>query len=417
MAKNAPFIGTDALVTLARSITPEIAMSAYYDRKAIFDKFGIAVISGIQFQNIKYLLLRKTHTTRRKHVGDWIRNTAGKLIERPLTTYLAWNRYWDNQDSYREFPLVNENNEVSYPGSEQAIRLVLANYKDDIYDCVWHGDHTIEGDEAGYLGLFDGFYTNIKNDVEAGYVHPISLSGVITPVTDTTDTQAWLLFKEFINKWDVRLRGAAKVIVATNTETAEAIVDAYGNSKNNNKEANVLPNGNYSFPVYPNIELAHDTSLGLGTKLIAYTPGNLEYGVDTENAENGCEVQFGSDKDAKDIIFQPQTAQGTRVFNITAGNFACTDAPMAPVSVAGDAMPTSTYAVGTSNAELGTVTVNGEAADNTVEYAAGTTLALKAEATETGKFVKWSNGSTEAEISVVTTGRPEGVIAIFAPKA
>ena len=253
--------------------------------------------------------------------------------------------------------------------------------------------------------------------MEAGYVKPISLSGVITPVTDATDIQAWLLFKEFINKWDVRLRGAAKVIVATNTETAEAIADAYSNAKGNAKEANVLANGNYTFPAYPNIELAGDPSLGVGSKLIAYTPGNLEYGVDTENAENGCEVQFGSDKDAKDIIFQPQTAQGTRVFNITAGNFACTDAPMAPVSVAGDAMPTSTYAVGTSNEELGTVKVNGAEADNTTEYAAGTTLALKAEATSAGQFVKWSNGSTETEISVVTTGRPEGIIAIFAPKA
>lgn len=411
----ATFIGTEALTTLARSIAPEIAMSAYYSRKALFDKMGITLVSGIQFKNIRYVLLRKGHTTRRKVVGSTLESKAGKLLERELVTYLTWNRYRDNQDSYREYPLVDETTgDVSYPGSELALRAVLANYADDIYDCVWHGDSSIEIQEQGYLGLFDGFYTNARKDIEKGFVNPIHLSGVITQPTDSSDAQAWHLFKEFVSKLDPRLRSASKVIIATNTDTAENIADGYGNSKNNNKEAVVLENGNYTFPNFPNIELAHDPSLGIGSKLIAYTVGNMEYGVDTENPENSIDVQFGSDTDAKDIFFQPQSAQGTRIVNPV--YFACTDAPMSPVSLSGDP-DLATYAVVSSNTEYGTVKVNGSPANNDEEYAAGTTLKLKAEATVAGEFVKWSNGQTATEITVITSGRAEAMTALFKKKA
>lgn len=407
----AEFIGTAALQQIAVQIMPEIAMSAYYNRQRVFDKFGIKVISGVQFKNVKYLLLRKGHTTRRKVVGSTLRSTVGQLLERELVTFLAWNRYKDNQDAYKEYPIATENGN-SYPESEAALRAVMANYADDIYDNVWHGNHNLGNDH--WLGLFDGFYTNMANDVTKGLVTPIHLSGTISRPTLTNDTQAWDLFEEFVQAWDVHLQAAEKVIVGMNSKTAAAIAAAYGNSKGNNKDCIRLENGNIAFLEYPNIEIAHDASLGVGVKMFATVPDNLEYGVDTLNEENGCMVQVGSDDDAKDVFFQPQSAQGTRVFNISASAFAVTDDSMSPIGVSGD-YTTANCSVLTNNAEWGTVTVDGKE-QGSEDYPAGTTLALVATATSAGQFVKWSDGNTNATRNYVTNGSLETVVAIFQAK-
>lgn len=407
----AEFIGTGALQQIAVQIMPEIAMSAYYNRQRVFDKFGIKVISGVQFKNVKYLLLRKGHTTRRKVVGSTLSSTAGTLVERELVTYLAWNRYKDNKDAYRELPIATENGN-SYPESEAALRAVMVNYADDIYDNVWHGDHTLGNDH--WLGLFDGFYTNMANDVTKGLVTPISLSATISRPVGATDTQAWDLFEEFVQAWDVHLQAAEKVIVGMNSKTAAAIAAAYGNSKGNNKDCIRLENGNIAFLEYPNIEIAHDASLGVGTKMFATVPDNLEYGVDTLNEENGCEVQVGSDNDAHDVFFQPQSAQGTRVFNISASAFAITDASMSPIGVSGD-YTTANCSVLTNKAEWGTVTVNDQE-QGSEDYPARTTLQLVATATEAGEFVEWSDGVTEPSRNYVTKGSLETVVAIFKAK-
>ena len=68
--------------------------------------------------------------------------------------------------------------------------------------------------------------------------------------------------------------------------------------------------------------------------------------------------------------------------------------------------------VTSNDATLGTVTLNGATPDNTVGYAAGTTLTLKATASE-GVFQGWSDGVPTADRSVVTKGQPEGLMAIF----
>jgi hypothetical protein len=73
-----------------------------------------------------------------------------------------------------------------------------------------------------------------------------------------------------------------------------------------------------------------------------------------------------------------------------------------------------TFAVSSNNTAWGTVTVNGAAPDNTHDYPQGTTLTLVATAVENaGVFVKWSNGATNATITVVTTGQPDAITAIF----
>jgi hypothetical protein len=64
-------------------------------------------------------------------------------------------------------------------------------------------------------------------------------------------------------------------------------------------------------------------------------------------------------------------------------------------------------------AAAGSVTVNGEAPDNTKDYPANTTLTLVATANNNYVFDRWSDGVTTASRTVVTKGMPEALTAIF----
>jgi hypothetical protein len=183
------------------------------------------------------------------------------------------------------------------------------------------------------------------------------------------------------------------------------------NANGGNDKVRYQADDTYKFPEWRNVVVVPESSFGTGDKMIATVPYNFDYCVDTADARNGIHVQEGSDKDALDIFFQPQSAQGVRVVNISPSSFCMSNGSLAPNDLAGD-YTKDVFVVTSNDATLGTVTVNGETPDNTVGYAAGTTLTLKATATG-GEFQGWSDGVTTAERSVVTKGQPEGLMAIF----
>lgn len=406
------FIGLEALTQLGATIMADVAMSAYYDRQATFDKLGIKVISGNEFQNIRYAVRTKGHTTRQKKVGDTIENEAGKLVERKLVTYVAWNRYRVNKNMFRELPRqVGE--QFMYPQSEANLRIALQDYSADVFDNLFFGDPANHeaGEESGlaHLGLYVGFWTYINKDIEDGFVSPINLGAAIVRPTSVNDTAAWDLFVKFRDNWSPALRSAAKVIVIMNPQTASAIYTAYGHSHGDHKEMGIAANGNYTIAEYPNIEIAFDDCVGEGCRMMATVPDNLEYGVDTLNPENGVSIEKETSRDNDDFVIQPQSAQGTRVFQTDPKHFAMTSAAMAPASVSGDYIG---FVVTNADPEKGTVTVNGVEPDNANGYPYGTILTIKATAT-TGTFKKWSNGSTEPEITVTVGSGAEAVTAMW----
>lgn len=402
-----PFIGLEALTTLGCQIMPDIAMSAYYDRQTTFDKFGIKVISGDEFQNIRYAIRTKGHTTRRKRVGDTIESEAGKLVERKLVTYVAWNRYRVNKNMFRELPRqVGE--QLMYPQSEMNLRVALQDYTGDIFDNLFFGD--VDGDIEA-LALYVGFWTYLAQDIKEGYITPIKLSGAITRPTSVTDTQAWDLFIEFMDALDPALRRAAKLIVMCNPATASAIYSAYSHAHGDHKDMGIAANGNYTVAEYPNVEIAFDDAVGVGCRLVATVPDNFEYGIDTLDPQNGMSIAPETSRDNDDFIIQPQSSQGTRVFRVDPKNFAMTDAAMSFQALSGDYRDVFLY-VSSSDDAKGTVTVNGEAPDSTKIYTPGEIVTLVA-TNGTGTFVKWSNGETNKTLQVVVGSSSEAITAIF----
>lgn len=430
-AEDTQFIGIQALQEIATKYSTEIAMGGAHFRPDVFDRMRIKIITGLQFKSIKHVMNRKGHTTVRKVVGEKINNTLGYLEERPMECHLAWNHYTDNKDNYIEKAVVAVDGSAtfSYPLSELAFNAAVANYGEDLFDCLWHGDDSIPDDKTlpnYYLRLYTGFITYLNQDItgrEQVFGSRISVAnknlvkiGVIEAPKSIDDTGAYDEFCKFRNSWASPLKNAKEVLVYCTDETGASIARGYANSTGNHVRVNYLPNGNYKFPEWGNIEVCPESSFGVGDKLIATVPENFEYGVNTLDSRTKISVREGSDNDHDDISFQVQSVQGTRVLNINPSHFCMTDGSLLPNDLAGD-YTKDVFIVTSNDEKLGSVKVNNVAPDNTVNYPANTNLTLKAEATATGEFAGWSNGMKDAEITIVTKGQPGGITAIFKKKA
>ncbi len=410
------FIGQGGLELVATKIETEIVMGPAYSRAGYFERMGFKVISGIQFKDVAYVMNRKGLQTRRKVVGKPLNAQVGYLEERELIAKLTWYHATDSKDNYYENPVINpESGMYTYPASELAMKAVLANYGEDLLNALWHGDAELSDEHE--LGLYTGFITYLNKDKAKGRISEafgnlVKCDAIEAPTT-ITDKGALDAFDAWFNGWNPKLQNQEKVLVYGRKETLFAIADAYANSKNQYKEANFLANGNFVIPRYANVTFCPDPLMGgAGDLLIATIPGNFEYGCDTESSDTGISVRVGSDTDHTIISFQVQSVQGTRVHNVNSSVFCMSDGSLSYRSLSGD-YTKDNFVVLSSNAELGTVTVNGDTPDNTKEYPAGTTLALEATPAQGAEFVAWSNGSTTPSISVVTKGIPGAITAIF----
>ena len=414
---NPQFIGQAALEAVATKIETEIVMGPAFSRAGYFERMGIKVISGIQYKSIAYVMNRKGLTTVRKVVGKAVNSNIGYLEERPMIVKLTWNHYTDSKRSYQENPvIVPESGEYTYPASELAMKAILANYGEDLFNDLWHGDDTLADDNE--LGLFTGFITYLNRDKAKGRISTangnlVNCAAITKPV-GPTDVAALTAFDDWYNAWNPRLKNQEKILVYGTVSTLGAIADAYSNSKNQLKEANYKENGNFTIPRYPKIEFCPDDLMGAsGDLLIATIPDNFQYGVDTENEDTKIGVKIGTDRDQEEIQFQVQSVQGTRVLNVNSSVFCMSNGSLVYRSLAGD-YTKDTFAVSSNNTAWGTVTVNGAAPDNTRDYPRGTSLTLVATpVANAGVFVKWSNGATDATITVLTTGQPDAITAIF----
>lgn len=413
MAKE-QFIGTAALQTIANQIFPQVIMGPAYSSPALLEQLGINVITGVQFKNTKYVLNRKGGTTRRKVVGGTMNNTVGYLEERPLEAYLAWNKYMDNQDRYIETPIYKPGNAAAfrYPLSEVAMQATLMNYTEDLTQCLFFGD--VDSTNPA-MALYNGFHTLLAQDILSGRISVANKNlvkiGALDEPTTTNDFAAWTEVENFRKGWSTALK-RNNVIVLCSSDAAIAIATAYSNKHGNNLEVDYLDNGNFKVKEWPKVTFAPSDDFGKGDRLIATLPGNLEYGVDSNSNQNHVIIKEGSDNDLLDLQIQVQSVQGCRVVNVNPNAFCMTDAAIEGEYWSGDYQK-DTFAVAVNIEGAGTVTVDGTTPDNTKNYAANTTITLAATAAEGYEFVKWSDNNTSATRTVVTTGQPGALVAIF----
>lgn len=416
---NAPeFIGREALTHVAEQVGKTIVMGPAYEDPELLDRLGIAVISGVQYKKTDHLLVRKGGTTRRKKVGTPVENRIGFLKERTLVAKLTWNRYKDNIDNYVETVFGTDGKAGGdYPLSTLACEAILKSYAEDLKSNLFFGNMEYEDstdEKKQKLSLYDGFHTDIAHDIAEGIISTtngnlIACEAIAAP-TDAHDSTPFDTVLEWYTKWDARLRQQKVVKLHCDILRGIYIAQGYANKYHGNTKVKYLDNGNFTVPEMPRVEFCPSDAWGVGNRLMATIPGNLQYGVDSENNQTFVKVQFGSDDDAQDVIFQIQSIQGTRLMNPLSSAFVISDGSIVENVINGD-YDNSKLVVNISG--TGSVKVNGEAYDKVQEFAPNAIVSLKAEPGTGQKFVSWSNGKTEAEITITATGMPMALTAFF----
>jgi hypothetical protein len=424
----ANFIGIDALQHVAEQVSKEILMGPGYTDAAEMDRLGIDVISGLQFQRIEHVLLRKGGTTRRKDVHTKVDSEVGFLKERTLTVKLAWDHFTDNIDKYCE-TVFGTDAQGQYPLSTEATTAVLTNYADNLAVCLWDGDIDLDkGDESTPAheqahALYNGYHTCIKHDIEDGLISEANGNLVaceaITEPVDTNDTTPYDNFIAWYRKWDARLRKANTLVYMSET-TAFNIASGYANKYHGNFKVEYEEGGNFKLPGLSRVTICPVADFGEGDRMYATVEKNFVYGVDTLNNKTYVGVKVGTDTDMRDIQFQIQSIQGAGIRNpfkyalcISDGSLASTD------YVAGDYDNTnlvvtlaSTDASDTGTPD-GAVKVNGTAYSAPVETTINQILTLEATDGTSYKFVSWSNGKTDKKIQLTATGLNMGLTAFY----
>lgn len=426
MADNkAPeFIGREALTHVAEQVGKQIIMGPAYEDPELLDRLGISVISGVQFKKTDHLLVRKGGTTRRKKVGTPVENKIGFLKERTLIAKLTWNRYKDNIDNYVETVFGTDGKPGGeYPMSTVEVETILKSYAEDLKSNLFFGDMENEDsadEDKQKLSLYDGFHTDMAHDIADGIIsvqnkNLIPCDAITAPV-DAHDSTPFDTVLEWYTKWDGRLRQQKLVKLHVDILRGLYIAQGYSNKYHGNSKVNYLPNGNFTVPEMPRVEFCPSDAWGVGTRMMATIPGNLQYGVDSENNQSFVKTQFGSDEDAQDVIFQIQSIQGTRIMNPLPSAFVMSDGSIAENVINGD-YTNSKLVVTLDGADAAAkVQVNGEDYDEPAEFAPNALITLKAvEGTAEGHkvFKQWSNGKTDKEITITATGMPMAITAFF----
>lgn len=411
------FIGKELLEEIANKYSEEVMLSGVYFRAETLDRLKIKVIQGIEYVDTINVMRRKGHTARRKVVGDQHNSQLGYIEERKLFAELVWDKYLDNKDNYTKNKLVNTlgtNDSMSYPLIELAFKAIIPKFAQDLYDCMWHGDASIDRkSDMGWLGLYDGFITYLNKDINAGRISTAlgnyKILDAITVPADNTDTTAWTIFEGFIESWHPSLKTQPLVLVYCTPLARLAISKAYTFSHNSFKEPNYSKEGT-TFNEYPNVILVDEPSFGKGDKLIATIPNNFVIGVDTNTSKQMVHVIEGTKDDAAEIIFQLQTIMGTRVDDISPTAFCMSNGNLEHVSLSGDYLKNSITG-SAAIASQGTITKSDEEDD----YAPGATVTLTAVPAEGFVFDVWTDGVTTAARTVVAIGQPQHYIAKFKP--
>jgi hypothetical protein len=218
-----------------------------------------------------------------------------------------------------------------------------------------------------------------------------------------------------MNEWDSKLKKQNVKVYAPN-DIALAIADAYEQKHRSHSAAIWLDGaeeGNFQLPAHKKVIFVPMSEIK-GTRVWATIPGNMILGVNNESDDAFVDVVPEPSHDTKEYVMQIQGIFGFMIEDPSARAFVTNGGTAEMTFNAGDYTKDAVY-VTSNNTTLGTVGIKNGATDveSGTEVAKGTTLTLTATPAQGAEFVKWSNGSTANPTTIVTTGDPMSVTALF----
>lgn len=405
-------LSVDQILTITREVEPDILESAALVNDTVFEDMKINVIRDLENVNALMVFDRKVGTTRRYKAGTELNSKIGFMHERELKVVLSWNRYTENIQNFREkapFSILGSNETYAFSNTQTAFLLnqMAIGYSSDILSNLWFGKASKGVDDA--YGLYDGYFAHIERDINAGRISEAKHNYVTLDPIDGTDPIAdYDTAVKFYQSLDPKmLRGDFLIYCSQVTRTR--IAQGYLLKYQGLQSVDVMK-PEFRFLDMPNAQFVSHAAMGTGDCLVASVPYNLDFGSDMTGSVVGSAVMMERDQnDFNVLIFQIQTAQGTRIRQISSDKFCVSSGKNEPHGALGGEYTEDTLTVGVNDTEAGSVAYTPEQAT----YVEGDKVTMTATANEGYSFVKWSDGATINPRTIVFSGFPETYEAIF----
>lgn len=410
-------LSVDQILTITREVEPDILESASLVNDSVFEDLQINVIRDLE--NVSSLMVfdRKIGTTRRYQAGKELRSKVGFMHERELKVALSWNRYTENIQNFREkapFSILGSNETYAFSATQTAFLLnqMAISYSTDLLSNLFFGKEA-KGVEDSY-GLYDGYFAHIERDINAGRIsvknHNYQELDPINGVDPEADYDTAL---KFYQNLDPKMKMQREIVIYCSETTLGHIARGYNMKYQGMQTASVL-DPTFRFFEMPKARFVSHAAMGEGDCLIATLPYNLDFGSDMTGSVTDSTIKMANDQnDFNVLIFQIQTAQGTRIRRISSDVFCVSSGKNTPLGAMGGEYTEDTLTVGVNDSEAGSVSHTPEQ-DTYVE---GDKITMEATANEGYEFVKWSDGGTLNPRTIVFSGFPESYEAIFQKKA
>ena len=414
---NEKFIGLENVKSVADKLAPNIVIGPAFYMRDELARLGIKVETGVQYQLTKTVFAGKGGQTRRKEVGNVKESKLGYLFSRKLTANICVHRIRCNEDDFKEKPgniTINGSAAQHFEKTEMFMTEQAKLFAQDIFNNILGGDAASDNEE---MNLFDGLLTVMSTDINDGTVNQgaknLIASGVFDAPQTEGDCAAYDNYVAWENEWNPALK-KQQVNVYLPTDKAIALADAFEQKHRSHQSAQWLDNGNFKLPGHAKRTFIPVDDIK-GNLVFATIEGNLLLGVNNESDDSFVNVVPEPSQDTKDLVMQIQGIFGFMLVDPTSRAFVTNGGAAEMEFNSGDYTKDAIY-VTSSNEELGTVAIkNGEdTVESGTEVAKGTTLTLTATPVNgKGKFVKWSNGTTDNPATIVANGNPMAIVGIF----
>lgn len=393
-------------------LAPDIIASAVLDNMKLFNDLYIHVIEDVEFAQTQIIFRRKGGEARRYKQGETLTATLGYMEESKLVITDIWTRHVQNLKNFREkepFKIAGSNETYNAPVSEFLMREIGKQHAGDVAMNLFFGKEA--NGVKSPLGLYDGYWTKIDQAINAQRISKKFGNLVdMTPINDSPETQDGENYDNFVawvNGWHPTLRNAEHVLVYMSPESERKIIESYMRKFTGfQKESN--DSKSFRFFGMKNIEIVSHAIIGKGDRMFATVPGNLEFAMDEESNWNSVEMDHDQN-DFNNLIFQIQSNAGVRVLDINATKFCVNNGKIQQIEQLNGDYQHNTLTVTSNNEEWGKVTVSPEKTD----YEEGETVTLTPAAESGYHFVKWSDNVTIDTRSLIYSGVPTVLQAVF----
>lgn len=405
-------LSVDQILTITRNVESDILESAALVNDSVFEEMQINVIRDLENVNSLMVFDRKIGTTRRYKAGSEIKSKVGFMHERELKVALSWNRYTENIQNFREkapFSILGSNESYAFSATQTAFLLnqMAISYSQDLLSNLFFGKES-KGVEDAY-GLYDGYFAHIERDINAGRISKANHNYIeIDPIDGSDPVADYDTAVAFYEALDPKMKMQKEFMIYCTPTTFARIARGYNLKYVGMQSGNVM-DPSFRFVDMLKARFVPCAAMGEGDCLIATLPYNLDFASDMSGAVTDGAIKMANDQnDFNVLIFQIQTAQGTRIRRISSDVFAVSNGKCSAHGALGGEYIEDTVTV-VANAEMGSVSKTPDQAS----YAQDEKITMTATPAEGYKFVKWSDGATINPRTIVFSGFPETYEAIF----